>query len=388
MIVATVVTALGLFLVGSITQLYGYRLGGTIAIPVLAVYTLKNVVMLPIFVFSTLLAFVGLWVVKQKTLIYGRDELLVAMAIGSVIPLTILVLLDMFAVGVLRSVVFIGSILPGLAAYNYHQVKPQYRLKDAVTATVLFLVSFILGWFLITPELASTLGTITPPALYTEMSDIAVYKNAVVTAYLDPTILPRANTVALFLVGLLASERVRGLYGLRIGLISLPLLAIYALASKWLVILYILLMVIGFVFLELVHYFTLLYGRVLISLTTGVTLLIAIPFVIYLPVVRGLSAYFVAILAGINAYNLHTSPESKRPLFVPLQLGIFTVMLLFARATGGVRPHGFPQTFELPQISAGVLLALICLAIVEYKTVDLPDRDDVFAASILSGEDE
>lgn len=388
MIVATVVTALGLFSVGGITQLYGYRLGGTIAVPVLAVYTLKNVVMLPIFVLSTLLAFVGLWVVKRKTLIYGRDELLVAMAVGSVIPLAILSALDLFAAGVLRSVVFIGSILPGLAAYNYHQVKPQYRLKDAATATVLFLVLFTLGWFLITPELASTLGPITPPALYTETSDIAVYKNAVVTAYLDPTILPRANTVVLFLLGLVLTERVRARYGLRIGLISLPLLAIYALASGWLVVLYVLLLVFAVAFLELVHYLTLLYGRVQVSLTTGVTLLVAVPLVISLPVVRGLSAYFVAILAGINAYNLHTSPGSKRPLFVPLQLGIFTAILLLARATGGVRAHGFPQTFERPQIAAGILLVLLCLAVVEYTTVELPDRDDVFAASILSGDDE
>jgi hypothetical protein len=387
-IVATVVTALGLFLVGAITQLYGYRLGGTIAIPVLAVYTLKNVIMLPIFVLSTLLAFIGLWVVKQKTLIYGRDELLATMAIGSAIPLGILLFFDIFTVGVFRSVVFIGSVLPGLAAYNYHQVKPQYRLKDAGMATALFFGLFTLGWFLITPELAPILGTVTPPALYTETSDIAVLKNAVVTSYLDPTILPRINTVALFLFGLLTAERARGRYGVRIGLISLPLLAIYALASRWLVVLYVLLLVIGFVYLELVHYITLLYGRVLISLTTGVTLLIAIPFVIYLPVVRGLSAYFAAILAGINAYNIHTSPESKRPLFVPLQAGIFTMMLLLARATGGVRPRGFPQAFELPQVVAGVLLVLICLAIVEYKTVDLPTPDDVFAASILSGEDE
>lgn len=387
MIVATLVTTIGLFLVGSITQIYGYRLGGTISVPVLAVYTLKNVVMLPVFILSTLLAFIGLWVTKQKTLVYGRNELLIAMAIGSALPLAILLTLDLFVVGTLRSVVFIGSILPGLAAFNYHQVKPEYRLKDAITATGLFVVLFALGWLLITPELAPTLGTITPPALYTETSDIAVHKNAVVTAYLDPSIIPRGTAVALFLLGLVLSERVRGRYGLRIGLISLPLLAIYALASTWLVVLYVLLLIVGFAFLEIVHYLTLLYGRVLISLTTGVTLLVAVPSVIALPVVRGLSAYFVAILAGINAYNLHTSPGSKRPLFVPLQLGIFVFMLLLARATQEARPRGFPQTFELPQIAVGLLLIVICLVVVEYATIDLPDRDEVFAASILSGDD-
>jgi len=387
-IVATIVTALGLFLVGGITQLYGYRLGGAIAIPVLAVYTLKNVVMLPIFVLSTLLAFVGLWLIKQKSLIYGRDELLVSMAIGSLLPLSILVVFDILVGGVLRSVVFVGSILPGLAAYNYHQVKPQYRLNDAVATTLLFCVLFGLGWLLITPELAAAIGTITPPALYTETSDIAVYKGATDTAYLDPTILPRASTVTLFLFGLFASERVRGRYGLRIGLVSLPLLAIYTLASIWLVVLYVLLLVAAFVFLEGLHHASLLYGRVLISLTTAVTLLLALPSVLALPIVRGLSAYFVAILAGINAYNLHTAPESKRPLFVPIQIGIYVGMVLLARSTTGVRPRGAPQTFGFPEIVIGVAIVLVCLILVEYAVVDLPDRDDVFAASILSGDDE
>lgn len=39
MIVAVIVTAFGLLAVAGLTQVYGYRLGGTIAIPVLAVYT-------------------------------------------------------------------------------------------------------------------------------------------------------------------------------------------------------------------------------------------------------------------------------------------------------------------------------------------------------------
>ena len=63
MLVAVAITALGFLLVGLTTQLFGYRLGGTIAIPVLAVYTLKNVFMLPIFVLSTVLAYLGLSVV-------------------------------------------------------------------------------------------------------------------------------------------------------------------------------------------------------------------------------------------------------------------------------------------------------------------------------------
>ena len=388
MLVAAGVTALGLLLVGVTTQLFGYRLGGTISIPVLAVYTLKNVLMLPIFVFSTAVAYAGLWLVKQRTLLYGRDELLFTMAVGSGVPILLLVALDTQLPESLRAVAFLGSILPGLAAYNYHQLKPQYRRYDLLTATALYLGLLALGWLLITPALAETVGQVTPPALYTRTTDAAVYKGAALQTDLEPKILARPLVAVLFLLGLLLAERVRSRYGIRIGLIALPLLAIYALASRWLILLYVLLLGLAAAFLHLTHVRTLLYGRVLISLTTAFTLVVSVPIVVFLPITRGLSAYFVAILAGIAAYNWHTAPGKKGRLFVPLQLGIFAVMVLIARAAGRVLPDGVPQTLTLFTISRGLFVAVVCLVIVELYTVYQPAHDDVFEASILSGGDQ
>ncbi len=385
MIVAAAVTALGLLLVGTITQLYGYRLGGTIGIPVLAVYTLKNVFMLPIFILSTALAYLGLYVAKHRTLVYGRDELLVAMAVGSGVPVVIFLTLGSLIPESLRSVVFIGSILPGLAAFNYHQVKPEYRWRDALTATGLFAGLFGLGWLLITPDLAPVLGTLTPPALYTETTDVARYRGAALATDLEPTILARQTAVAIFLVGLVVSERVRDRYGVRIGLISVALLAVYALASAWLLVLYLLALVVAYAFLWTVHYVTMLYGRVLISITTAFTLVAVLPLAVTLPVTRGLSAYFVAILAGINAYNWHTSAPLQRRLFLPLQVGTFTALLLVARATGRVLPRGVPQELGLPQVLVGLVVVGVCLGYAEYRTVDRPSTAAVFDASILSG---
>ena len=388
MLVAAGITGLGLLLVGSISQLFGLRLGGTIAIPVLAVYTLKNALMLPIFVLSTILAFLGLRIVKQRTLLYGRDELLLAMAIGSGVPILLLIGLESLIPESLQSVVFIGSILPGLAAYNYHQLKPQYRVSDVLAATSLYVGLLALGWLLITPNLAATVGEITPPALYTTTTDVAVYKNAALPTELEPTILGRPLVIGLFVLGLLVSERVRSRYGIRMGLIALPLLGIYALASKWLILLYVILLAAAFAFLSLVHYVTLLYGRVLISLTTAFALLAAVPVVLFLPITRGLSAYFVAILAGIAAYNWHTAPGAKRKLFVPLQLGTFALVLPLARASGRILPRGFPQQFGVPQIALAAVVAVVCFAYVEYATVDQPAHERVFEASILSGGDD
>lgn len=201
MLVAVTVTALGVLAVGLVTQLFGYRTGGTFTIPVLAVYTLKNALMLPIFVISTAAAFVGLWLVKRRTLVYGRRELLVARGIGSGVPLVVLLGVWAYLPESLRSVVFIGSILPGLAAFNYHGIKPGYCKWDLLTTTVLFVLLVGLGWVLVRPSLAGSLGSLTEPVLYSATADVAVFKNAAVPEELDPTIVARPVAVVVFLAG-------------------------------------------------------------------------------------------------------------------------------------------------------------------------------------------
>jgi hypothetical protein len=388
MIVAVTVTALGVFAVGLITQLFGYRTGGTIAIPVLAVYTLKNALMLPIFLVSTFIAYVGLYIVKHRTLIYGRDELLVAMAIGSGVPLALLVAVWSVLPESLRSVVFIGSILPGLAAYNYHQIKPQYRKWDLLTTGGLLAVLIAIGWSLVSPSLVDTLGTATEPVLYSATADVAVYKNAVVTEELDRTILSRPIAVVVFLIGVLLSERIRSRYGVRTGLVAMALLAIYALANTWLLVLYFAVLLVAYLGLKTVHYVTLLYGRVLISVATVTALIAVIPLALAFPITRGLSAYFVAILAGVNAYSWHVTAPAQRVLFVPLQIGSFLLLLTMTQLISLFRPALIPQVFELPAIIAMLIGTVLCVGFVEYRTVDLPDQDSIFEASILSGGGE
>ena len=385
MIVAVTVTALGVFCVALITQLFGYRTRGTIVVPVLAVYTLKNVLMLPIFLFSTVIAYLGLSIAKQRTLIYGRDELLLAMALGSGIPIIILVVLGAFISEALRTVVFIGSILPGLAAYNYHQVKPEFRTRDLLTTSLLLVGLLLLGWVLITPGLSRSLGTLAPPVLYTTTADVAVFKGASVSIDLRPGILSRPVAVVLFLIGISLSERIRSRYGVRIGLMAMALLAIYALVNAWLIGLYLLVIVAAYAGLKTVHYGTLLYGRVLIAVAVVTALLVVIPLVLALPIHRGLSAYFVAILAGVNAYSWHVTAPRKRVLFFPLQIGAFLLLLLVTQIGRLIEPTVAPALLGLPGLLACAVAVVVCAAFVEWRTVDLPDQERIFEASILSG---
>ena len=59
MLVAIILAVIGILSVIMITQVLGYRLGGVIVVPVLAVYALKNFIMFPVFVISALIGSVG-----------------------------------------------------------------------------------------------------------------------------------------------------------------------------------------------------------------------------------------------------------------------------------------------------------------------------------------
>lgn len=383
--VATTVAVVGLLGVAVITQFTGYRLGGTITVPVLAVYSLKNFLMLPVFVLSTITAYLGLWYLRQRTLIYGRDELLAAIVIGTAVPL--ITFLFMLELGLdVDVIVFIGSILPGLAAYNYHRIKPEYRRNDLLAGIGLLGGLTALGWVLVTPGSAARFGALTPPVLFAATADVAVYKGAVVDITTDPVIVPRVVAAGLFVAGLLIAERIRGRFDVRIGVITAVLMAIYALASYWLVVMYLVLFLLAFVFTQVTNYATLRYGRVLLGVTTAVSLLVGLPLAGWLPTSRGLSAFFVAILAGVTAYNAHATAPFERRLVLPLQAVVFVPALIVVRLFGTPGPQGIPQELTAPVILVCVVVVLLGLGLAHRYTVTQPDRSEVLSASVLSGE--
>lgn len=385
MIIAATVTALGLFTVATITQIFGYRLMGTITIPVVTIYALKNVVVLPVFAFSTLLAYFGLSLLKKRTLIYGRDELLVAILIGSAVPLALLLALGTVFTDAFRAILFVGSILPGLAAFNYHQLKPQYRKWDFATSVALLLVLFAIGALLVSPRLQPVLGTVTPPVLYSETADIARWRGVGVFEADQPMVLDRPTTIGILGLALAASEGLRRRYDVRIGVVAVGLLALYVLSSIWLIALYILLFAVTFVAVQAVHWSTILYGRVLIGLSAGFSLLAALPLVVALSIEHGLAAYFVAIFAGINAYSMHATAPAYRILIPPLQLLTFLALVAVARAFTEPLASGAPQQLGIVEAGVGAVIAALCIVFAELYTVARPSESAVYDASILSG---
>jgi len=130
-----------------------------------------------------------------------------------------------------------------------------------------------------------------------------------------------------------------------------------------------------------------LYGRVLVGIGAAFGIVAAIPLSIELGITRGLSAFFVGILAGVNAYNVHVAQPASRRLFVPLQFGSFVFLLCLTRLTGAVLPRGFPRQFGLIEIIIGLSIAAVCFGYVEWRTIRKPDEETISDRSILNQQD-
>lgn len=385
--VATTIGVLGFLTVAVVTQLFGYRLGGTITVPVLAVYTLKSFVVLPVFVFSTAAAFIGLSILKRWTLIYGRDELVAAILIGILVPVVALIGFAESAGFETRTVIFIGSILPGLAAYNIHQLKPEYRRMDLLATVGLFTALIGIGWVLVSPATSQAYGTITPPVLFSTTADVALWKDATVTHPPESPVVSQVVAIGVLGAGLVVAEALRSSFDVRIGVISAALLAIFALANAWFLVLYVVVYVVAFGVMELINWVTLRYGRVLLGVGTALALAITVPITLSMPIDRGLTAFFTAILAGVSAYNAHATAPRENRLVLPLQIAVFVPTLIIVRLFTEPTTRGVPQELT-PAVRIGsVLIVGTVLVYARYVTVRQPSEDAVLSGSILSEGD-
>jgi len=388
-IVASLIAALGFFGAAYVTQTRGLRLGGTIVVPTLAVYALWDFLAIPIFVGSAVLGYYLLGLAKERTLIYGRDEFVVGLLAGTLVPLAFYLGLELLLPGFLAAhpVVFVGSILPGLAAFNFQQVKPEYRRVDVLYTAGAILALVALGALLVNPWTARTIGHLTPAVLFSATADIAVLRSAVVDGPLAPNVDVRPVIVGVLTIGFVVGELTRRRYGVRLGLVSLALLAIFALASRWLVVLFIPALVVSYAVVWVVHRRALLYGRVLIGVGCGAGVLTVLLLAGPLPIVRGFSAFFVGVIAGVDAYNLHATPPVERRQAVPLALAIVTLMLFLARAVSEPTALGVLQTVTPLHLVGGALVVIAGFLLAERVRVAQPSDEAVLSASVLSGGD-
>ncbi|AXR80856.1 poly-gamma-glutamate biosynthesis protein PgsC/CapC [Natrarchaeobaculum sulfurireducens] len=351
MIVAATLTVIGLLLGIALVQSYALRLSGVLVVPLFAVYVLYDFLALPVFVLGTVAAYVGLSMLQQRTLLFGRQLLLASMAISMAAPLAVFG--GLAAVGVpgitLSSFTFVGTILPGVAAYNYHQLDSDRRREDVLVSSGALVGLVALGASLVNLTLAPSLGRFTPPLLYGERADIAIARDATIggedALFVDASL---GLILAVIVLGMIVSEGVYGRWGIRLnGIIALPLLALFALQSAAIVPLYVAGIAVVYSLLTLLHRTTLLYGRVLLSTGLVIAVVGAVPIAMFVPVTSALHVFFTAILIGVGAYNLHRMPPGHRLTSISLSAGAFAIFAIGLRLALSPGPDGLLVT-QLP----------------------------------------
>lgn len=390
MLVATLLAALGFLVTAVVTRRYGLRLGGTIVLGVMPVYTLKSFSTLPIFLVSAVLAYVTLGYVKEHTLIYGRDEFVVAILAGSLLPALVYLIAVLLPGNVrieLSQSVFVGSLLSGIAAFNVHQVRPGFRRRDVGVAAGCYLGLLLLGAALVGPSTRFLAGY-TPLVLFAHTADIAVLRGAVVQGFVDPPFVGRPFVIGVYVLTLGLSEYVRTAFGVRIGTVGLGLIAVYTVSSWRLLALFLVLLSAVFLLDELVHRTTFLYGRALLSVGTAVAVVLSVPATVVLGVTNGLSLLFTAIIAGVVAYYVHYTPPRERRLQAALGTATFVLLLVLVRGVIDAGPEGFPTSFGFPAAALGLGVVVVGYIAARGMRIEQPGRAAVHASSVFTRGEE
>lgn len=377
MLIATTMMLLGLLSGIVATQLRGLRLGGVIVVPLSAVYLLRSFATFPILVMSVIAAYVSLHIVKSRLLLFGRRLFIVSVIVGAVVPVVVfeLVATGLEPTGELTGVEFVVSILPGIAAYNFHQLSVEQRTLDAVWSltTVLFLV--VVGIGLVIAVGLSPLAGYLPPVLLGPKSDIAIAFGLEVARPTVPILASRAETLALVAGGLVVSEVIRSRYGLRVGgVIVVTIIVLAAFRNAWMLPLWAVVAFLSFVGIRLIHWWTLVYGRVLLSMSIILGLFTAISLAPMLPLNHGLLPFFVGILGGVTAYNTHVVPRAERLATVLVTLTVLSGTLAVARLVIEPAPSGLLREVTIGHAAAGILLAVPGLIVMYRLDSILPVR--------------
>jgi len=343
MILSAILVVLGLSLGIVATQYWDLRMSGVIVVPLFAIYTLYDVSAAPVLVVSVAAAYLGLRSVTKRTLLYGRQLLYAGILIGALVPFAFIAATS--AAGILTysiEMYALGSILPGIAAYNMYRVDQERLIDDIVASTSAYVALVAIGVAFVSQTTASWLGEWSP-LLFAPTADVAQYRDVTVTTA-DLSIIhdPIVGTVVI-LAGLVTAMAVETAWRVRLfGIIALPLLALFFVAHPFTLVFYVGCVAVTYATVQLIHKRTLVYGRVLLSLAVISGVLVAIPVAMTLAV-PGQYLLFVSLLAGIGGYNVHRLSSTQLGRSIRLSTSVFAVFVVVVLFLSG-SPFGMTAT--------------------------------------------
>ena len=140
-IVQLIVLLFGFIFGYIIYELTRYRVGGVVAIPIMVIYTLDEPLMLPIFVFAIIICLLAVYIVTEKTLLYGRRLLYLNLAFSIIITSLIFFYADAI-LNMSFTALTVGTIFPGIVAYNIS--RESYDLENTMKTIVMMVANFLI----------------------------------------------------------------------------------------------------------------------------------------------------------------------------------------------------------------------------------------------------
>ena len=140
-IVQLIVLLFGFIFGYIIYELTRYRVGGVVAIPIMVIYTMDEPLMLPIFVFAIIICLLAVYIVTEKTLLYGRRLLYLNLAFSIIITSLIFFYADAI-LNMNFTALTVGTIFPGIVAYNIS--RESYDLENTMKTIVMMVANFLI----------------------------------------------------------------------------------------------------------------------------------------------------------------------------------------------------------------------------------------------------
>lgn len=370
MLIPAITLIVGLFAVVFATERYGLRFGGVVVMPLLAVYILFESTALPLFAISTLTAYVSLALIDRRLVLYGRRLLITAIVAGALVPVaTVLVAQFVFGEALpLTEVAYLGSILPGIAAYNLRRIERDRQAADLVGSLALVVGLVGLGVFLLLVNAIVPRGSLSLGVVLTGL-ERAILDGGAPFLVSPESIVPREYIVGLFVVGLWLNEYAQKRYGLRLaGIIAVPLIAVFAVQDVRLLALFAAATLVAGGFVYFIHTTTFLYGRNLLAGGCIVGVLVAAAVAPFVPSSYGIRHLIVGLLGGVTAYNSHVLAPTDRLPSVALSTGAFVVLFALAEAVAHLVDSPFADPFDASVAVIGfALLVTAGFALFEYE---------------------
>jgi hypothetical protein len=359
--VATFIMVVGVASIAGLSHYGGFRLGGVMTAPLLAIYTFREPLSPLIFVVGTAVAWGALWVTREFTLNHGRRVFLVAISSGvcGTVGAAYVVAFHTPVHLPFDNAEVIGSIFPGIAAYNLMRLEPKNRVADVALSAAVFVGLMILGVAGLLLFEGHPLPT--PPILALPESDLIAWLGLETRGEPVTQISPNWLSLMLLVIDVGIYELVRSRYDVRLaGIIVIPLVAVFSLRFEYVVGLFAVGATATYVAVSVIHWLTLLYGRVLLGLSLLLGALYALALGVLIPPliqsrVPGITLFFLGGFVGIAAYNLYRASPKTRPASLRISAGLFVVFYAILLLFVTVPPEGLFYQREAVYALPGVV---------------------------------